>query len=597
MKLSRLYSNLPDIFVPIDFENGFNAVVAEIHLPENKTRDTHNLGKTTLGRLIDFTLLKSRHAELFLFKHEERFKRFVFFLELELSGGSFLTVRRGVQDNTKISFLRHSEGRQDYSQTPEEGWDHSNIPFERSLQLLDGLLDWRGLKPWPYRKGIGYLLRSQGDFQDVFKLARFAGKHGQWKPFLAHVLGFNSEAINTYYETQEALDSVKNRISTLESELGGSVEDLSKIEGMLLIGQREAQRRREFIDQFDFRGLDKRINTELVDSLDVEIATLNQRRYYLTTSINRIRASLQDEQILFDPAAAQTLFAESRIVFEGQVKRDFEQLISFNRAITEERRKYLTEELRELEVEVATIEEELAKLGQMRAEALRFLSDSGVLDKYRSATKSLAVVEAEVISLRRQRDGLDRLKQLRSEERQIAGDARRLQESIEEDVESQSSNQESVFSAIRLFFNEIIEEVISRRAILTVVQNKQGNLDFRVEILGEEGESTSADVGATYRKLLCIAFDLAVLRAHLSDRYPQFVFHDGAFETLDSRKKERLLAVFRKYAEIGIQSVVTLIDSDMPRDSSGEPMILDREIILKLHDRGQDGRLFRMDSW
>ena len=44
------------------------------------------------------------------------------------------------------------------------------MPFERSREMLDSLLDWRALKPWTYRNGLGYQLRSQDDYRDVFQL-------------------------------------------------------------------------------------------------------------------------------------------------------------------------------------------------------------------------------------------------------------------------------------------------------------------------------------------------------------------------------------------------------------------------------------------
>ena len=42
---------MPDMFEPVDFVQGLNVVMAEIRLPENRNKDTHNLGKTTLGRI------------------------------------------------------------------------------------------------------------------------------------------------------------------------------------------------------------------------------------------------------------------------------------------------------------------------------------------------------------------------------------------------------------------------------------------------------------------------------------------------------------------------------------------------------------------
>lgn len=105
-------------------------------------------------------------------------------------------------------------------------------------------------------------------------------------------------------------------------------------------------------------------------------------------------------------------------------------------------------------------------------------------------------------------------------------------------------------------------------------------------------------MGHTYRKLLCIAFDLAVLRAHIEDRFPHFVYHDGVFESLDDRKKINLLNVIREYADLGVQSVITLIDSDMPPRVEAEvPAFAPDEIVLNLHDEGDEGRLFRMQVW
>lgn len=69
------------------------------------------------------------------------------------------------------------------------------------------------------------------------------------------------------------------------------------------------------------------------------------------------------------------------------------------------------------------------------------------------------------------------------------------------------------------------------------------------------------------------------------------------FESLDDWKKENLLAVLRRYASLGIQSIITPIDSDLPFRPSGDPVFEPQEIVLLLHDQGEHGRLFTMKDW
>ena len=223
MKPSKLYSNKPDIFAPVEFTPELNVVLAEIRLPENRDRDTHNLGKTTLGRLLDFGSLANRDPKFFLFKHIDVFGKFVFFLEIELAQGSYVTVRRSVEEATKIAFKKHAARHQDFTTLPDSEWDHVEVPFDRAKELLDSILDWRSLNPWHFRKGLGYFLRSQSDFGDVFQLGKFANKHADWKPFLAHILGFDAAIIARHYTKAEELEDKQAKAATIRQEMGGHV--------------------------------------------------------------------------------------------------------------------------------------------------------------------------------------------------------------------------------------------------------------------------------------------------------------------------------------------------------------------------------------
>jgi uncharacterized protein YydD (DUF2326 family) len=597
MTLSRLYSNKPFVFTPINFEDGLNVVLAEIRLPENRNKDTHNLGKSTLGRLIDYAFLVGRDARFFLFRHLELFKDFIFFLEVRLADESFVTVRRGVEEATKISFKKHTERHRDFSDAPESEWDHWELPFDRARDMLDGLLDWRAVKPWGYRKGLGYLLRSQDDYRDVFQLKKFASGHADWKPFLAQTLGFQADLISSHYSKEEEKERKEQEAGIINRELGGSIQDISKVEGLLLLKKQDADKKQRLLDAFDFRAHDKNLTKDIVDEIDEQIATLNNRRYSLGQSRKKIIASLQEDQILFNPNEAQQLFGEAGVLFQGQIRKDFDQLIAFNKAITEERSVYLEEERTEIDTELKQLNSELNALGRRRSEALSFLSSTDIFNKYKGVSDELVTIRADITALERQREALHRLQELRAEIRSLADELLRLQTAIEGDVEKQNSDTSSLFSTIRIYFSEIVETVIDRKALLSVSPNKEGHLEFRADILDEAGKATSAGLGHTYKKLLCIAFDLAVLRSHLHERFPRFAYHDGVFESLDPRKRANLLGVLREYAILGLQPIITLIDADLPLSNDGNPVFDQSEIIVLLHDEGDEGRLFKMPAW
>lgn len=598
MKLSRLYSNKQDLFEPIEFLPGLNVVLAEIRLPENRDKDTHNLGKTTLGRVLDFCFLAGRDTIFFLFKHLELFEEFVFFLEIQLADTAYVTVRRSVREASKISFKKHNTNRQDFTGLSDSEWDHLDIPFKRARLMLDSFLDWRNLKPWSYRKSLGYQLRSQNDYHDVFQLRKFAGSHSDWKPFLSYILGFKADLIELHYKKEAQLKEIEATVVTIKNELGGSIEDISKIEGILLLKQQEAEKKQKMLDAFDFRSHDKDRTKKLVDEIDERISLLNAERYSLNHNKKKILASLDGDQILFNAEKAQKLFEEAGVHFPGQIKKDFQQLIAFNRAITDERRGYLQEELDSVKTRLAQVNTELNALGKKRSDILAFLSGTDAFSKYKIVSDDMVMLRADITSLERQRALLHRLQQLRTQIRNFSEEKGHLQAQIETDVERQNTEKTSLFSSIRLYFNEIVENVIGRKALLSVSPNQLGHLEFKAEILDESGNATSADLGYTYRKLLCIAFDFSVLRAHLGDKFPRFVFHDGVFESLDDRKKENLLDVIRRHVDLGIQSIITLIDSDLPgREPNGSEVFDHSEIVLTLHDENDQGRLFKMQAW
>lgn len=598
MKLRRLYSNQPNVFSAIAFNPGLSTVLAEIRVPENQMLDTHNLGKTTVGELIDFCLLKGKSNSFFLFKHFDRFALFTFYLEVELGDGKFLTIARPVDPGSKVDFLRSDAPIDDASVLKMSHWDHVGLPFGRAKTLLNGILDFERLQPWPYRKVVGYLIRAQKDYLDVFQLGKFSGKHQDWKPFVAHLLGLTAQPVIELYEKREELTAAEVRLSELTREWGGDEVDVSLIDGLIAVKRREVDAKSAALESFQFGEEDRRRATAVVEHVESQIASLNEEFYRLTQLISRIEESLGEQQILFRPAEAERLFAEAGIVLGDQIKRDYEQLIAFNHAITAERRAALLEQQQQAATRVEEMTSQLDELNQSRTESLEFLRESDSLARFRELSREVARDQAELATLDARRSAATRLMELRRDKRTLSEEYGQLMTAVEADIEAVSKDESSRFAELRRFFTEIVHEVLGQDAILAVRMNTAGGLDFTAEFIGNSGIATSGDHGTSYKKLLCIAFDLALLRSNLDVAFPRFVYHDGALEQLEPRKREKLIGVFRSYAQLGIQPIISVLNTDLPAPLGESPGTLEKgEIVALLHDEGDDGRLFKMPAW
>lgn len=598
MRLRRLYSNLDHYFTPIQFNEGLNVVLAEVRLPENKTKSSHNLGKSTLARVIDFCLLGGVTKEHFFKKREDLFGEFVFFLEIELLDGSFLTIRRAAANASKVSFSLSPITQPDLTNFGEDDWSHFELPFANAKSLLDGYLDLRDIDPWKFRNAIGYFLRTQADYDDVFKLQRHAGGDKDWKPILAQILGLDASIFTNRYELKADIDLKVALLANATKDAGNSELDPEKVDALIQLREVDVTRMQEELDGFDFEGFDAVKTTAIVDQIDAQIAGLNQSRYTLLHTVAELERGLVADKISFDPKKAKILFEEAGVNFPDQVQIDFEQLIAFNKAITNERSEYIREELTLAKVDVQRITAELKALNARRRKSLEYLRSEDVFDKYRTLSAEVAKTAAEVEMLKRQHNTLSDIQDKRRELREARATYAELQGIAEQELRQTSQERTSLLYRVRAYFSSQLKDILGRDAILSVSLNGEGNLDFRTDFVDGNEVSTSEADGTSFKKLLCVAFDLAIIRAHLNGAFPRFVFHDGIFELLDPRPKLNLLDSVRSYADLGIQSIITVMDFDLPPSEDGSDRGLsDGDVILRLHDDGDKGRLFHFESW
>lgn len=579
MKISKIYSNKN--FKNIEFNEKFNAVVAFIE--SDKKDDTHNLGKTSLIRVIDFLLLSSYNKNTDKLLGNNLFIGQDFYGELKLNNGKYLVIKRSINTATKISFKLNDSKLDSFKFDID--WDEE-LTLKKAKAKLNECLDFNVLPNWDYRKSITYFLRSQQDYLDVFKLNKFKGKHKDWKPFVFDLLGFNGTLILEKLEIEEEIDDLKKKIQTLRLEAQIDTSEKDRLEGLLEIKKSELSEIKSQIDKFNFYEEDIHTNKQLVEEIDIKLQAFNTDRYRISYEINKIESSLSEINDDIDDKEINSLFEEVNLYYPKQLKKEYEDLINFQRSLTTERKKYLTETLSLLKLDYNNLNKSIKEIESQKSDLLSLLTEKDSYFKFKEYQKKTISIEVEIERIK------DKLKAIDST-LILENDIKDKREIINDKIaELKKSLTERKHSNINKVFNSIIKEILDTNALISLKLNNQGNVEFNADYQNKTDLlKTSESQGTTYKKLLCVAFDLSLLVNYSDKSFYKFVYHDGVLEGLDDRIKIRYINLIKEFCEeYDLQYIVTLIDSDLPKDMPD--LIEDNDICLRLNDKDNSGKLF-----
>ncbi len=599
MQLSKLYCN-QKYFKNITFNiNELNVIYADVKSDLKEKKNSHDLGKTKLAELIDFMLLKEINKHHFFLKIKEKdasvFINHVFYLELYLNSNEFLTIRRNIESNTKISFAIQNQTTTDY--LPPLTWNHENITLKKARNILSEYLsfDFFHNKEYNYRKSISYSLRTQDDFKDVYKLNKFVGgKDADWKPFMFDLLGFKGELLRLKYDNDSKIDDIKNLINSYKSDYSVKVEDRDEIIAERAILESDYKEVESQIDRFNFYQQDKALIKDGINEIENKISNLNSGSYKLNYELDKLKSSIKNN-FSFDIEKVKKVFEETSIYFSEQLTSDYEDLLAFNKKLTTERNKLLKSAIKEKEKELNDVNSKLENLHLQRESLLTHLTDSDTFTKFKKCQKDLVKVEGQLLKFQEKINIIDLIIQKENEIETLQTD---IKSTISELKKIHQSTDKNVrYNEIRTLFSRFYKNIMDENAVLSWNLNSNNNVDFippKVKSKIDENKDTAKDEGNTYMKLLCVAFDLSILCAYNRESYYRFVYHDDVLSQQDNGIKIRLLNLInditKKYK---IQYILSAIKSDLPVDISNEIQeFKDDEIILKLHDKDISGTLF-----
>ena len=597
MKLRALYSNDDRRFPRIDFRDGLNVVFARVRDPSVQSQDSHNLGKTFLIRVLDFALLGSCTGSHVFRTRKGLFGDFVFFLQMKVGSGAHVTLRRPVTGRAAICIHVSDQPELDLRHLPIGDWHHRNLSITKAIETLNRLLNLTQISPYGYRKGLGYVMRDQGDYTNEFLISRFSrGRDVDWKPFVALLLGFDHGLVLEKYDNDRLQTTKRAELAELKQSGLGMTEEIDELRGVIGVRDRAVETLRSQVASFDFADIESEITRHTVRDLERRIAEFNEQRLILEREAQEIDRALETE-FAFDLGGITEAFAEAQKALPDLLVRSYEELIDFNERMAAERRERLAARRSQLRTLMEAIDGQRRLLNGERIESLRIITQQDTLKKFESLQRQLLRREEELLDLRQRLSELGEAGRVAAELRRIEREQLSLTTRITDMVDQANMR----YERIRTLFSQFASDILSVSAILATRVNNVGNLDFGTRIL-EEGDlsrETAEAEGTSYRKALCACIDLALLVAHAREGFYQFVYHDGIFEGFDNRRKVSLLRTVRRLCnEYGLQYILTVIDADLPRDQRDDKVLFtEDEVVRELHDQGAAGRLFCMEAF
>lgn len=106
--------------------------------------------------------------------------------------------------------------------------------------------------------------------------------------------------------------------------------------------------------------------------MDAKIQTINTERYRINYQIKKTEDSLRQTTEDVNLDKLQELFDDTNLFFPNKLKKQFEDLESFNNAISSERKKYLKENLEKLRAEYNDIDGQVRSLELQKAKNSHF---------------------------------------------------------------------------------------------------------------------------------------------------------------------------------------------------------------------------------
>lgn len=541
----RLSANHDD-FKPIDFQPGFNAIIAE-RAPDSTDQDSRNArGKSTMLMLMNYVLGGTLHRSLRGLADDG----WEVTLTLEMFGGT-VGATRSLSSGRRLRLAAEGPAREVIGPWLSEGqitvdnWKEllglALFRLEPATQEEDGGLSVRTL--------LSYVIRTETPKDPLKVIAQQAATSS--RQHVAFLLGLDWQVIHELATVNKGLDQLKvitaasreGLVATLRPE-----EDLALERAAL---KNEADEWRQRISGFRILE-DPNSLVARADELTAQISRLRDDAVIDRRMRELYVSSLADTQ-LADAAAlpVEEIFNAAGAIFADGFKRQASEVRAFHATLLANRRLFLRSEIEALDARIAERTVELGRLDEQRDGALRTLDAGGALDELNAMRTELGDIEARMAALDLQieqsRELVNRREELKLDRSMKRNEAARQLAMSREKLDRISDR-----------FSQKMRQLYGKDAALTVAVDDAG---YKFTISASGAGSSGVD------RMTMFCFDLTMLEEGIATtHHPDFLVHDSSvFDGVDPRQRAGALRFAQAMVEsTGGQYICTMNSNDVP---------------------------------
>ncbi len=539
-----------DIIREIIFREGVNLIIDNTNTPDN-FETGNNVGKTTVLRLIDFCLggKKEKIYQDPEFKgRNEEGNKIKKFLEEEQVYVELVLIKTLDNESVKIiigrNFLNRTEKIQEID---NKQIDNDNFPKELAELILGSQLK----KP-SFRQVICRNMRySSRALSHTVKPLYPTTSNAEYEAIYLYWLGIPPDSNKIELTTK--LSNEKTYHQQIERSQG---DDLNAVIQKIITYDRQIEKLNKQKEGFNLnenytQDLD-RLNQikQIINSLKTQIVSLAMKKNLIFES----QEELDKTSPNIETNKVKLIYSEVKKLLPNLQKR-FEDMLLFHNSMIDEKKKFIGQELPQLDIDLERCEKQKNKL----------LEEEETLSKKLQKTGALEELEKLIAQLTKQHEDKGRLEKVKEllalSEDKISGFINQLDE-INDQLKNQESKIVNKISLFNEYFREKSNALYGELFLLShkFAKDNKGQMSLKLEISGlEENPGTGGKRGEI------IAFDLAYIEFAKQLKIPHlnFILHDQIENIHDNQISTILLNLVEN---INCQYIVPVLRDKLPQE-------------------------------